>query len=113
MAPAGLPARTAMPAPSPPMSPRAKSPPSSPPVRLVSGLQRDFEILQEMPREAFRLHVGEVQAEAHMRAAAIRHPGEAVAIALRLVGEAKRVEFFRLRPDISHVVGEQRVDTHH
>ena len=41
-----------------------------------------------MPREAFRLHIGEVQPEAHMRAAAERHPGEAMAGALRLIGEA-------------------------
>ena len=48
-----------------------------------------------------------------MRAAAIRHPGEAVAVALRLVGEAQRIEFFRLRPDVGHVVGEQRIDADH
>src|SRR3982074_3009789 len=62
------------------------------PIRRVSGLQRDVEILQEMPREAFRLHIGEVQPEAHMRAAAERHPGEAMTAALRLVGEAHRIE---------------------
>ncbi len=63
-----------------------------------------------MPREALRLHVGEVQPEAHMRAAAERHPGEAMAAALRLVGEAQGIEFFGLGPDLRHVVGEQRID---
>src|SRR6266702_3505588 len=43
------------------------------PLRGVARLQRNAEILQEMPREAFRLHIGEVQTEAHMRAAAERH----------------------------------------
>src|SRR5580704_3950527 len=52
------------------------------PFRRVAGLQRDFEVLQEMPREAFRLHVGKMQPEAHMGAAAERHPGEAMAVAL-------------------------------
>jgi len=33
-----------------------------------------------------------------MRAAAERHPGEAVAVALRLLGEAQGVEFFRIGP---------------
>src|SRR6187402_3355929 len=66
------------------------------PVRLVAGLQRYLDVLQEVSREAFGLHVGEVQAEAHMRAAAERHPGEAVTVALRLLGEAKRVEAVRL-----------------
>src|SRR6266849_8438741 len=56
------------------------------PLRGVARLQRNAEILQEMPREAFRLHVGEVQTKAHMRAAAERHPGEAMTAALRLVG---------------------------
>src|SRR6476620_163731 len=76
------------------------------PVRLVTWLQRHFEILQEMPRKAFRLHVGEVQAEAHMRAAAIRHPRKTMAAALRLVGEAHGIEFFRLGPDVGHVMRE-------
>ena len=70
------------------------------PVRRVARLQRDLEILQEMPREAFRLHVGEVQPEAHMRAAAERHPGEAMAVALRLFGEAHRIERIGIGPDV-------------
>src|SRR4051795_4349432 len=68
------------------------------PVRLVARLQRHFEILQEMTRKAFRLHVGEVQAEAHMRAAAIRHPSEAVAGALGFVRETHRIELVRIGP---------------
>src|SRR5665213_3243701 len=56
------------------------------PVRGGARLQRDAEVLQEMPGEAFRLHIGEVQPDAHMRAAAERHPGKAMAAALRLVG---------------------------
>src|SRR5260370_24670883 len=83
------------------------------PVRRVAGLERDAEILQEMPREAFSLHIGEVQTEAHMRAAAERHPGEAMTRALRLVGKAHRIEFFGIGPDIRHVVGEQRIDADH
>ena len=47
-----------------------------------------------MPGKAFRLHVGEVQPETHMRAAAERHPGEAMTGALRFVGEAQRIEAF-------------------
>src|SRR6187402_2084623 len=76
------------------------------PVRLVAWLQRHFEVLQEMTRKTFYLHVGEVQAEAHMRAAAIWHPREPVAVALRLIGEAHRIEFFRFGPDVRHVVRE-------
>jgi len=45
-----------------------------------------------------------------MRAAAERHPGEAMAIALRLVGEAHRIEFIRIGPDIGHMMGEHRID---
>ena len=63
-----------------------------------------------MPRKTFRLHVGEVQAEAHMRAAAIWHPREAMPVALRLVGEAHRIELVRFGPDLRHMVREQRVD---
>ena len=45
-----------------------------------------------MPREAFRLHIGEMQPEAHVRAAAERHPGEAMPVALCLLGEAQGIE---------------------
>src|ERR1700682_4362482 len=83
------------------------------PIRLVAGLQRDAQILQEMPCEAFCLHIGEVQAEAHMRAAAERYPGETMTVTLRLVGESRGIELLRLRPDIGHVVAEQRGDAHH
>src|SRR4051812_3326936 len=51
------------------------------PVGAVARLQRYAEILQEMPRKAFRLHIGKMQSEAHMRAAAERHPGEAMPVA--------------------------------
>src|SRR5271170_5916202 len=68
------------------------------PVRLVAGLQRDLDILQEMPRKAFGLHIGEVQAEAHMGAAAVRHPGETMAAALRRVGETRGIEGLGVGP---------------
>ena len=48
-----------------------------------------------------------------MRAAAERHPGEAMPVALRLVGETHRIEAFRIGPDFSHVMGEQRIDADH
>ena len=48
-----------------------------------------------------------------MRAAAERHPGEAMAAALRLVGEAQGIECFGIGPDLRHVVGEQRIDADH
>ena len=66
-----------------------------------------------MPRKAFGLHVGEMQPEAHMRAAAERHPGETVARALRRVGEAQGIERLGVGPDLRHVVGEQRIDRGH
>src|SRR5581483_897340 len=53
------------------------------PVRPVVGRLRHLEALQSVPCETFRLYVGEMQAEAHMRAARARHPGEAMAVALR------------------------------
>src|ERR1700731_3925446 len=62
------------------------------PVRRGARLQRNAKVLQEMSRKAFRLHVGEVQPEAHMRAAAERYPAETMAGAQRLVGEAHRIE---------------------
>ncbi|MBA7667324.1 hypothetical protein ES703_75411 [subsurface metagenome] len=63
-----------------------------------------------MPGKGLRLHVGEVQAEAHVRAAAERHPGEAVAVARCFIGKAHRIELVRIRPDFRHVVGVERVD---
>src|SRR5437870_2483170 len=50
------------------------------PVGLVAGRQRHFEVLQEMPRKGLGLHIGKVQAETHMRAAAKWHPGKAVTV---------------------------------
>src|SRR4051812_30381727 len=78
------------------------------PLRRVARLKRNAEVLQKMPGKTFRLHIGEMQSETHMRAAAERHPGEAVARALRLVGESQRIEGVRLRPDLRHMMGEQR-----
>src|SRR4051794_34296306 len=69
------------------------------PIRRVARIHCDAEILQEMAGKAFCLHVGEVQPQAHMRAAAERYPGEAVPIALCLFGEAQRIEAFRLGPN--------------
>jgi hypothetical protein len=66
-----------------------------------------------MPRETFRLHIGEVQSDTHMRAAAERHIGEAMARALCLFGEAQGIEGFRVGPDLRHMVGEYRIDPDH
>src|SRR5215470_8541508 len=62
------------------------------PLRLIARRQRNREVLQDMPREAFRLHMGEMQPETHMRAAAERDPCEAMPVALRFLGEAQRIE---------------------
>jgi hypothetical protein len=47
-----------------------------------------------------------------MRAPAERHPGEAMAVALSLLGEAHRIEFFRLHR-YPQGLGEQRMDADH
>ena len=60
--------------------------------------------------EAFRLHVGEMQPEAHVRPAAVRHEGELVAAAGGFLGEAQRIEFLRLRPNLRHVVRVELID---
>ena len=56
------------------------------------------------------LHLGEVQPQAHMRAAAERHPGETVPRADLFRLEAQRIEALRLGPDVGHVMGEGRGD---
>src|SRR5580698_1794543 len=80
------------------------------PVRRGAGLKLDAEVLQEMPREAFRLHIGEMQPEAHMGTAAERYPGKTMAVALGFLGEAHRIEFFRIVPDLRQAKGEHRSD---
>ena len=66
-----------------------------------------------MPREAFGLHIGKMQPEAHMRAAAERHEGEAVAGTLCLVRKTHRIEPFGVGPDLRHMVSEYRIDADH
>ena len=51
--------------------------------RLRDRILNYGERLEQLRHQDLHLHVGEVQAQAHMGAAAIRHPGEAVAVALR------------------------------
>src|SRR5579863_9819535 len=79
------------------------------PVWCGAGRQRDAEILQEMPGKTLRLHVGKMQPKAHMRAATERHPGEAMAGALRLVGKSQGIECLGVGPYFRHVMGEQRI----
>src|SRR6202007_2803345 len=64
----------------------------------------------EVPSEAFRLHVGKVQSQAHMRTASKRNEGELVTLAGGRGGKAHRVVALGLRPQLRHVMGEQRID---
>src|SRR5436190_21142313 len=63
-----------------------------------------------MIEEALCLHIGEVEAEAHMRAAAVGHPGILVTRADSLVRKAQGIKLERLRPDFRHAVREDDVD---
>src|SRR5947199_4005480 len=48
-----------------------------------------------------------------MRAAAKRHPGEAVPAPLRLLGEAHWIEGVGIGPNLRHVMGKHRIDPDH
>jgi len=53
-------------------------------IRLCRAPAKRLRFLQEIAERSTLLHIGEVQAEAHMRAAAERHPGKAyLTVAMR------------------------------
>src|SRR3546814_18508134 len=56
----------------------------------------------DVVEEYLRLHVSEVQPEAHMRAAAEGHPRIFVPLARDFGRKAHRVELFGLRPMLRH-----------
>src|SRR6185369_899334 len=76
------------------------------PLRRGARGERHGQILEEVPRETLGLHIGEMQPKAHMRAAAERHPGEAMAAALRLIGETQGIEPVGFGPYLAHVMGK-------
>ena len=65
-----------------------------------------------MPREAFGLHVGEIEPQAHVRAAAEGNEGELVPVAPNLRAKAHRVVALRFGPKLRHVVSKQRIDAY-
>src|SRR5262245_65272587 len=65
---------------------------------------------KQVIEEALRLHIGEMETQTHVRAAAKRHPRISVTRADSLVCKAQRIESERFRPYVGHAVREERVD---
>src|SRR6266498_2155169 len=80
------------------------------PARYVVVSKAHFCRRQQVMEEALGLHIGEMQAKTHMRAAAKGHPGILVTRADSLVRKAQWIKLERLRPDFRHAVREDGVD---
>src|SRR5690606_40885143 len=87
--------------------------------RQAAGVEWHFVALRHPPAEAqqhlmqygFNLHLGEMQADALVRAASERYPGIGVyPVFAPGIAEALRVEPFRIRPVLLHGMGEKRCD---
>src|SRR6266536_180251 len=80
------------------------------PARYVVVSKAHFCRRQQVMEEALGLHIGEMQAKTHMRAAAKGHPGILVTRADSLVRKAQWIKLERLWPDFRHAVREDGVD---
>src|SRR5262245_45112661 len=79
------------------------------PAGPIVGRDRHSEFVEEMPREAFDLHVGEVESQAHVRATAEGNESELVPVARSLTVKARRVIALRVAPKLRHVVSKERI----
>src|SRR6516165_11191271 len=80
------------------------------PSGMIVGCDCDSISIQEMPSETLGLHVGEIQSQAHMRAAAEWHESEFVSGARGVRIETQRIVTLRVGPNLRHVMGVERVD---